>query len=109
MIAVGAGVGFLQSLALLARFATGRRRWKADINIEFVFLFLGCDEVIEVFAVGEPFLTSIDVDVINGQPPFFILPFGVHLEADSAAFEGDDRFLERGQHANETGHLLAVD
>ena len=31
------------------------------------------------------------------------------LEADAAALQGDDRFFERGQRADEPGHLLAFD
>ncbi len=50
-----------------------------------------------------------NVDVVDGEAAAGVLPFGVDLEADAAAFEGDDRLFERGECADEAGHLLAFD
>ena len=84
----------------------------ADVDVELAagFLFLGGDEVVELVAGGEPFVAAVEEDVVDGQPAGGrVLPRGVDLEADAAALQGDDRFFERGQRADELGHLLAFD
>ena len=64
--------------------------------------FLGGDEVVELVAGGEPFLAAAEEDVVDRQLA------GVGscrtawiLQADAAALEGDERFFERGQRADE--------
>ena len=68
------------------------------------------DEFVERLAGDEPFLAAIDEHVVDGQlAGGRVAALGVDLEADAAAFEGDDRFFEGGQRADEAGHRFAFD
>ena len=64
--------------------------------------------VIELAARGEPFFAAAEVDVIDREAAGRILPFGVDPEADAAAFEGDDRFFERGERAARGGSFARL-
>ena len=85
-------------------------RFLAQLQLRARLLLLLLEELVELLARGEPVLVVADEDVVDRQlAGDRVLPRGVGAEADAAALQGHQRFLQGGQRAAEPLHLGALD
>ena len=88
----------------LGRLALGRCVL-VDVQLLADLLFLRGQEGVELLAGREPLLLLAEEDVVDREPPGDrVAAQGVGAQADAAALQGEERFLQGGKRAAEPVH-----